>query len=944
MDNEIYGIIYAKRGFDCLKQCFFVEECIIDEYTNDFLFKKKEFSNFNDYYIYLNGKIVTDACYFGYIFSNEELKIIGKNIKDINYECYHKDDLTNYNFDNVSEAYRSQYELELSNISKMHALLENFTFVKTYDDLCEALEKFNDEFSDENDNIFFSYFIVHNYKLIKSIAIEFLIKNFQKEGFLFKDILVEFGIEVAEQIINNEIFKKKNKAKIGKYKTYLTYFKTGDYSTYIHGKFNVSDQKYYVYKEFLHDGLVIITIERIFLTFNEMIIYLNNDLSNINLANALILDKDFSKYKRNDNTVLPNSHLITKYEIKKEFKCNSFFVNQLWLDNNNNIILDYVHEFSYFCDFYYFLKGDLSFGDFIMCDGIDNIINLPNVNYENIKVQSKYAEKMNIKINKINYNFSDINDLFAINSNDIKENILIEHSNDEIFDKNISYVTDIHLMHKILNEKCTTNEDVTYLITNIINNLNNESSAINIIGGDISSEYTIYEKFILKYSQTVKSQTFITLGNHELWSFPNLSLNEIVQKYKKLIKNNGMFLVHNNLFLLINDKVEEITEEELIKLSTLEIRVKAREASLIIFGGIGFSGRNEEINADKGIYKNVISRQQEIKLSQEFNDLYEKVISSLYDKNIIIITHMPLKDWAENYNPIKHFVYVNGHNHRNYFYDNGITRVYSDNQIGYSSNIVNFKHLSVSCNYDWFSIFNDGIHEIHKEDYYKFYRCLNLKLTFNQEFPKIYMLKKENTYLFLVQTKNNKLCILNGGKIKSLSCQDIKYYYDNLSIYSNSINAFLSDYGNFEKDVSKEIKKIGGSGFIHGCIIDIDFYNHLYLNPFDKKITPYNAVSTEELNVYGSLSSLLKDKRDDLFRNYLNFNNNESLISYNENLVVQSKSFISNGEGIYKISRIICSLQYATKYNIIRIWNDQMIKEELLENGKVFFKEITKLE
>lgn len=40
---------------------------------------------------------------------------------------------------------------------------------------------------------------------------------------------------------------------------------------------------------------------------------------------------------------------------------------------------------------------------------------------------------------------------------------------------------------------------------------------------------------------------------------------------------------------------------------------------------------------------------------------------------------------------------------------------------------------------------------------------------------------------------------------------------------------FLTKYDNYQKEIAKEIIKISGSGNIHGCIIDIDYYNHLYI-------------------------------------------------------------------------------------------------------------------
>lgn len=71
-----------------------------------------------------------------------------------------------------------------------------------------------------------------------------------------------------------------------------------------------------------------------------------------------------------------------------------------------------------------------------------------------------------------------------------------------------------------------------------------------------------------------------------------------------------------------------------------------RGAKLIIFGGIGFAGKNSNFNANSGIYLNVLNREEEINESNNFFQLYEKVTESLKGMNLIVMTHMPLKDWA----------------------------------------------------------------------------------------------------------------------------------------------------------------------------------------------------------------------------------------------------------------------------------------------------------
>lgn len=213
-----------------------------------------------------------------------------------------------------------------------------------------------------------------------------------------------------------------------------------------------------------------------------------------------------------------------------------------------------------------------------------------------------------------------------------------------------------------------------------------------------------------------------------------------------------------------------------------------RGAKLIIFGGIGFAGKNSNFNANSGIYLNVLNREEEINESNNFFRLYEKVTESLKGMNLIVMTHMPLKDWAGHEKYKDGIIYVSGHNHRNYYNDDGKIRIYADNQLGYKGKNINFKSFSVELGYNWFNDYKDGIYEISREDYIKFYRGINENVTFNRDFVNLYMIKSKKTYMFLLKTNKGPLKILNGGSIKDVCKQDLNYFYDNLLKYSKSVS------------------------------------------------------------------------------------------------------------------------------------------------------------
>ena len=108
-----------------------------------------------------------------------------------------------------------------------------------------------------------------------------------------------------------------------------------------------------------------------------------------------------------------------------------------------------------------------------------------------------------------------------------------------------------------------------------------------------------------------------TLGNHELWGFQGESLDAIVEKYRDLLTLNRMYLLQNEvIYQEDGGSISSISSRELINLSDLDIRTKLRRARVIMFGGIGFSGYNQDFNANNGIYRKTLSREQEIKESK----------------------------------------------------------------------------------------------------------------------------------------------------------------------------------------------------------------------------------------------------------------------------------------------------------------------------------------
>ncbi len=339
------------------------------------------------------------------------------------------------------------------------------------------------------------------------------------------------------------------------------------------------------------------------------------------------------------------------------------------------------------------------------------------------------------------------------------------------FSLRVSYISDMHL------ENSCKNPFNKIKVINKIKYKFERQRNITLIAGDTANDPKLFKLFFGQLKNW--SPIFVTLGNHELFAFSNESIEEIVKIYKQNL-NKNQFLVHNNLYLFTPSGISEISFKELKSITVIKLKEKAKNTYLAIFGGIGFSGKNLQFNANNKIYgkKSYIDRDEEIKLTSEFYFLYKKVAKALNNKKVIVLTHMPVECWYNNTNDlVDGFIYVNGHTHRNRSYTNGKWIIYSDNQVGNSSSRLwflkkaSFWSQRIKLKYfdlneqilDCFSEYGDGIHEITKDQYEMYLTFLsgknnhifsNLQHLFffsklKREYPELYMVKKTNTTCFL---------------------------------------------------------------------------------------------------------------------------------------------------------------------------------------------------
>lgn len=948
-----------KIGFDVIHQTYFVHELVLD--YNDFRQEEvwqnssREFEDFDGYYNYLNGKIYDNACYYQCDFSTIKKKIDKSRMNERN--SFVEDSIDDYVI-TPSDEEKFQYIEGEKRKKQVKKWVDKFIACDSLEKLQKVVESYSKSVLSAEYNIdvafFFWQYIFYdlNDKNRFEIIMQYMSTGYYPENKLIRPLC---HIYDARDVLANYNYSLGVKQTCNKRKRNLR--------KYIESMDGLHDDKnktkvFFDIKTHYYCERDSSAVYRFFETFDELIQYRNNDLSNADLTKDIKLSHDFSKCKTNENTKLPigNSDDL-EYVVKKKYSDGKFEILQAWYNKNGVQVKHYVHKFDYFFDFVAFLKGDLSNADLLFCEGLKNLSDVSSIDFSDARITSSICDKFGIKYKKYGIDSKKVESFAATKEYEKSTELVLQTSRELSVSDNggalgllaynntkerVYYVSDLHLLHKLQHFAPKSKADVVYVIQTIVNNIVSEIGSILLIGGDIASDYTIFELFIRLLRDELDRKgryprVIIVLGNHELWEFPTLAFDKIVEKYEKLITECGMYLLQNDILYNSERGMHRITKSELDSLPEKEIRERLRDARIIFFGGLAFSGYNKEFNANNDIYRATISRHEEIEESKRFETLYNKVLSILPDKKLVIFTHTPMDCWREKVDYHKDYVYVSGHTHRNQFYDDGEVRIYADNQIGYANNNPHLKWFDMDNEYDYFSDYEDGIYKITADDYRQFHRGKNIRITFNREVNVLYMLKKNGYYCFIHQSKGGSLTILNGGELKKLDEYDINYYYDNMDAVVATIKKPLDKYTSIQEKIASEIRKLGGDGTIHGCIVDIDWYNHVYVNPVDMKITGYWASDIINKKIYPDVPALLEKECPLMYARYT-----ELLRGSSKNLPM-----LANGAGtensvlpqtyldtdIYKASREIKKMQKLSS-NILTTWYEVDNGRKRIESKK----------
>ena len=537
------------------------------------------------------------------------------------------------------------------------------------------------------------------------------------------------------------------------------------------------------------------------------------------------------------------------------------------------------------------------------------------------------------------------------------------------------YITDLHLESQLGLTGMTVDEikgKVAQKVDEMLSGISKEdmSDGVLLVGGDVADSEEVAKIFFDTVFFRFCGPIIFVLGNHELWdgctyangeSRQKRSIDEVVGAYKEFNKTTfgfeaKLYCLENEALVCFKNSMYRnsdefgvgrktagmprgglcvLTEEMLLNTSTDDLQEFFDECSMIVLGGLGFCGLNPRYNADTGLFRDRVSREEDIERSKRFGAVYDRVMSCASDKHVVVLTHTQIEDWTTDA-PNKGWVYVNGHTHRNGLVktDDGVAVLY-DNQVGYKPKKWHLNQFSLERYYDPFEAWTDGIYQITPQQYMDFNAGRGIQMEYFRQQGDIYALKQKGIYMFMLQ-HGLSLYLLRGGQ-KLNVFHGLEYYAANLEKYVEKIQMAFKPYRNALDKIAAEVKRFGGSGYVHGSIVDIDFYNHIYLDPFDGYLMPYFAFDVTGRREFHSVQELLESSPVPA----LGSDGKPLLLAYTKLLNTGGVSILAptvkedalavvpmevlDEKNIYAPSRVMKSIQYLLDKGVVRVWNDAVL-------------------
>lgn len=242
--------------------------------------------------------------------------------------------------------------------------------------------------------------------------------------------------------------------------------------------------------------------------------------------------------------------------------------------------------------------------------------------------------------------------------------------------------------------------------------------------------------------------------------------------------------------------------------------------------------------------------------------------------------------------------------------------------------------------------------------------------------------------MFVSVSEKGAASLLQGGSLRRLK-RPLQYYYERLPEYANTVLFKFSRYWDALYSISKQIQSVAPnekeiknyykkyidkckkqdisvwdyerwkhtckdqysfSGKVHGCIVDIDYFNHIYLNPYDGSIAPYFAPSMYEKYVYPNVASLIATQRPEMlpaFNRAIEANTDKTsrallladsketrLLSVLEQEEIATYDVPVTDTSMYELSNRIKLLQTIYDYHFVGVWYDNILPHYELEGER----------
>lgn len=425
----------------------------------------------------------------------------------------------------------------------------------------------------------------------------------------------------------------------------------------------------------------------------------------------------------------------------------------------------------------------------------------------------------------------------------------------------------------------------------------------------------------------------VILGNHEYIDFFNI--DEAVEFYKSALEPLGYLVLQN-----------EYVESD----------------NAVIYGGTGFAKYNPMYNANSLVCCKAMegNRAYEIEQTNLFEVGYETAKNHAMETGrcFICAAHYPVESCLGKYD--KEAVYFTGHTHINERIRTEEKTLFADNQIGYHRSggfdgTIHFKTAKMDSITNPYSALNDGYYQTTPDNYLKFYDYIGeyigggALIRKRCENGELYVIKSHGYYGFFIVSKSG-ISIVNGGKTKRIALtKNIDWINKNFSIVVRKYLSVLEPLRMAQEQISRELKRLGFLGSIHGLIVDIDFWNHIMVNPANGSIAFYYSPSYGVVKQFKSFQEQLEFMSGEGFLrasyyqqkidtksiengsaaskcDTLALSGSNILASIEDNGVSDEMKVVSRKDGAYGVSRAINPLQRLFSGHVLRDFDLRLIE------------------